>query len=150
MLVAEEMGRLVSPGPLVPVNVVAAGARRRRHAGRSVTAVLPGLLDGSEVAAWTGPGLVEAEPQGDGFRLSGVASPVEAGAQAAHLLVSARGPGGPVLVLVTPHDPGVTVTPLGGLDLVRRFAEVRFDGVPVPASAVGRRRPASAWRGSRA
>jgi alkylation response protein AidB-like acyl-CoA dehydrogenase len=39
-------------------------------------------------------------------------------------------------VLVPADAPGVTVTPLGGLDLVRRFAEVHFDGVAVPASAV--------------
>ncbi|HZM30024.1 MAG TPA: acyl-CoA dehydrogenase family protein [Acidimicrobiales bacterium] len=134
VLVAEEMGRLASPGPLVPVNVVAAavsagGSRDHKDA------VLPGLLDGSAVAAWTGPGAVEAEATAGGHRLTGVASPVEAGAQADHLLVSARGPDGPFLLLVDPQDPDVTVTPLGGLDLVRRHAEVRFDGVAVPRSA---------------
>ena len=134
VLVAEEMGRLASPGPLVPVNVVAAavsagGSRDHKDA------VLPGLLDGSAVAAWTGPGAVEAEATAGGHRLTGVASPVEAGAQADHLLVSARGPDGPSLLLVDPQDPDVTVTPLGGLDLVRRHAEVRFDGVAVPRSA---------------
>ena len=70
VLVAEEMGRLVSPGPLVPVNVVASALAAGGTAAQRDD-VLPGLLDGSEVAAWTGPGLVEAEPQGDGFRLSG-------------------------------------------------------------------------------
>jgi alkylation response protein AidB-like acyl-CoA dehydrogenase len=135
VLVAEEMGRYVSPGPLVPVNVVAAAiAAGGTPAQKEV--VLPGLLDGSEIAAWTGPGLVEAEPEGDGYRLSGLASPVEAGGQACRLLVGARRPDGPVLALVSPRDPGVTVTTLGGLDLVRRFAEVRFDGVPVAAAAV--------------
>jgi alkylation response protein AidB-like acyl-CoA dehydrogenase len=135
VLVAEEMGRCVSPGPLVPVNVVAAAIAAGGTPAQKEE-VLPGLLDGSEVAAWTGPGVVEAAPEGDAYRLSGRAAPVEAGAQAGCLLVSAHGPQGPVLVLVGPHDPGVTVTPLGGLDLVRRFAEVRFEGVPVPASAV--------------
>ena len=33
VLVAEEMGRLVSPGPLVPVNVVAETVARRGSAG---------------------------------------------------------------------------------------------------------------------
>jgi alkylation response protein AidB-like acyl-CoA dehydrogenase len=129
------MGRLVSPGPLVPVNLVAA-AVATGGTPEQKNDVLPGLLDGSSVAAWTGPGLVAAEAAGDGYRLSGVASPVEAGAQAAHLLVAARGPAGPLLVLVGPDDPGVTVTPLGGLDLVRRYAEVGFDSVPVAGSAV--------------
>ena len=135
VMVAEEMGRCVSPGPLVPVNVVAAAIAAGGTAAQKED-VLPGLLDGTEIGAWTGPGLIEAEPEGDGFRLSGVASPVEAGAQACRLLVSARGPDGPVLALVSPRDPGVTVSPLGGLDLVRRFAEVHFDGVPVPATAL--------------
>ena len=42
VLVAEEMGRLVSPGPLVPVNVVASRARpsrlRRAAGGRAARA----------------------------------------------------------------------------------------------------------------
>jgi alkylation response protein AidB-like acyl-CoA dehydrogenase len=135
VMVAEEMGRCVSPGPLVPVNVVAAAIAAGGTAAQKED-VLPGLLDGTEIGAWTGPGFIEAEPEGHGFRLSGVASPVEAGAQACRLLVSARGPDGPVLALVSPRDPGVTVSPLGGLDLVRRFAEVHFDGVPVPATAL--------------
>jgi alkylation response protein AidB-like acyl-CoA dehydrogenase len=142
VLVAEEMGRMVSPGPLVPVNVVAAAVAAGGTPDHK-DAVLPGLLDGSAVAAWTGPEAVEAEAIAGGLRLTGVASPVEAGAQADHLLVSADGPDGPVLVVVDPHDAGVTVTPLGGLDLVRRFAEVRFDGVPVSASAVVEGDPAT-------
>jgi alkylation response protein AidB-like acyl-CoA dehydrogenase len=145
VLVAEEMGRFVSPGPLVPVNVVAAAVAAGGTPAQKEE-VLPGLLDGSEVAAWTGPGLVEAAPEADGYRLSGRATPVEAGAQAGRLLVSAEGPHGPVLVLVCPNDPGVTVTPLDGLDLVRRFAEVRFEGVPVPASAVVAGDPAAVAR----
>src|SRR5207247_535378 len=32
--------------------------------------------------------------------------------------------------------PGVTVVPLDGLDLTRRFADVRFDDVTVPAAVV--------------
>jgi alkylation response protein AidB-like acyl-CoA dehydrogenase len=134
VLVAEEMGRLVSPGPLVPVNVVAAAVASGGTPDHK-DAVLPGLLDGSAVAAWTGPEEVRVEATARGYRLTGLASPVEAGAQADHLLVSAAGPEGALLVLVDPHDPGVTVTPLGGLDLVRRHAEVRLDGVDVPASA---------------
>ncbi len=38
--------------------------------------------------------------------------------------------------VVDADTPGVTVTPLTGLDLTRRFADVRFDGVSVPTSAV--------------
>ena len=52
------------------------------------------------------------------------------------LLVTAAGPDGPVQAVVAADAPGVTVTPLESLDLSRRFAEVRFDGVAVAADAV--------------
>jgi alkylation response protein AidB-like acyl-CoA dehydrogenase len=135
VLVAEELGRAVAPGPLVPVNVVAsavavAGTPEQR------AAVLPGLLSGDAVAAWTGPGLVEATAEGDGYGLHGALAPVEAAAQAAHLLVGARTPEGATLLLLPADHPGVTVTPLGSLDLVRRFAEVDVDGSVVPAAMV--------------
>jgi alkylation response protein AidB-like acyl-CoA dehydrogenase len=135
VLVAEEMGRRVSPGPLVPVNVVASGVARAGTAAQKA-AVLPDLLDGTGVAAWCGPHAVRASQDGAGFVLDGVASPVEAGAQAQQLLVVARTGAGATQLLVPPDAPGVTVTPMEGLDLVRRFAEVRFESVAVPASAV--------------
>ena len=59
VLVAEELGRAVGPGPLVPVNVVAEAVSRHGSAHQRAT-VLPGLLDGTEVAAWCGTDLVEA------------------------------------------------------------------------------------------
>ena len=61
---------------------------------------------------------------------------MEAGAQAQHLLVSTSAPEGPTQVLVGVDTPGVTITALEGLDLIRRFAEVRFDRVALPASAI--------------
>ncbi|HEY2999194.1 MAG TPA: acyl-CoA dehydrogenase family protein [Acidimicrobiales bacterium] len=135
VLVAEEMGRRVAPGPLVPVNLVAAAVAAHGSAEQRA-AVLPGLLAGEAVAAWTGPAPVGAEADGDGFVLDGTAAPVEAGAQADHLLVTARAGAGVTLLLVPVPTPGVAVTPLGGLDLVRRYAEVRCVGARVPASAV--------------
>lgn len=155
VLVAEEMGRLVSPGPLVPVNVVASALAEAGSAEQRAE-VLPGLLSGEHVAAWvvadavceaprplSGRGSsqtlvagVVATRRGDDFVLSGVAAPVEAGAQAQHLLVSARTVDGPTQFLVPADAPGVTIRPMGGLDLVRRFAEVRFDDVAVPTTSV--------------
>lgn len=135
VLVAEEMGRLVAPGPLVPVNVVAAGLAERGTDGQRA-AVLPGLVAGEGVAAWCGVTPVEGEVRGGTIVLTGTVAPVEAGAQADHLLVAARTGAGPTQVLVPAGAPGLTVTPLGGLDLVRRFASVRFDGVALPTSAV--------------
>ena len=125
VIVAEEMGRLVSPGPLVPVSVVAAAVAAAGTPGQQA-AVLPGIVAGDVIGAWCRTGVTA-----DGLVLSGVSAPVEAGAQASHLLVSAGGRH----FLVEADTPGVTVTPMEGLDLVRRFAQVSFDGVEVPASA---------------
>ena len=141
VLVAEEMGRAVAPGPLVPVSVVASTLSRSGSAEQRAE-VLPGLLSGARVAAWVHPPSF-SEPsaslsgaEGAEMVLSGVSSAVEAGAQASHLLVSAIAASGPTQVLVPAGAPGVTITPMGGLDLVRRFAGVRFDEVVVPTTAV--------------
>ncbi|HMJ78882.1 MAG TPA: acyl-CoA dehydrogenase family protein [Iamia sp.] len=138
VLVAEEMGRVVAPGPLVPINVVAAALARSGSAEQRAE-VLPGLLAGESVAAWCGTAtvaLTERDGGVGGLVLDGTVAPVEAGAQARHLLVTARHGEGLTQVLVPADAPGLTVTPLAGLDLVRRFAEVRFDGVALPAGAV--------------
>ena len=135
VLVAEEMGRVVAPGPLVPVSVVASALGRVGTTDQRA-AVLPGLLSGRQVAAWCGPDPVTAVETPGGYLLRGTLAPVEAGAQAAHLLVVARA-GDDLTQLLVPVDaPGVTVTPMAGLDLVRRFAEVRFDEAEVPRSAM--------------
>jgi alkylation response protein AidB-like acyl-CoA dehydrogenase len=144
-LVAEEMGALVSPGPVSPVNVVAETISRDGSddlAGR----FLPGLLSGDAIAAWcvAEPGrAVRAEdvgllarPDADDFVLVGTKSPVEAGAEADWFLVTARTPGGLTQFIVPADAPGIDVTRLHGLDLVRRYAKVRFDNVRVPRSAV--------------
>jgi alkylation response protein AidB-like acyl-CoA dehydrogenase len=135
VLVAEELGRRVAPGPLVPVNLVASAVSAHGSDAQRAE-VLPGLLDGSAVAAWTGPGTVPARATADGFLLSGAVATVEAAAQADHLLVVAEADGGPTHLLVPADAPGVTVTPLGSLDLVRRYGSVAFDDVAVGDGAV--------------
>jgi alkylation response protein AidB-like acyl-CoA dehydrogenase len=147
VIVAEEMGRLVSPGPLVPVNVVAAALATWGESHHH-DAVLPGLLDGTSVAAWAhaerglpwGFGAkalrTELRHRGDALVLSGTKSPVEAAVGATWLLASARSGDELVQVLVPADAPGVTITPLEGLDLVRRFGEVRFDSVELPRNAL--------------
>jgi alkylation response protein AidB-like acyl-CoA dehydrogenase len=144
-LVAETMGQWVSPGPLLPVNVVAAalsefgtGAQRARY--------LPGLLSGVSIATWclaeprhsglpTGVTL-EATKQGGGFVLSGKKGPAEAAAESAFFLVAALVDGEATQFLVDAGAPGVTVTRAEGIDLVRRFAMVSFDQVVLGTEAV--------------
>jgi alkylation response protein AidB-like acyl-CoA dehydrogenase len=144
-LVAEEMGAMVSPGPLIATNVVAQ-TLSYDASDQIAQQVLPGLLCGESVAAWcvaepgravTPDGMtLQARRDGDEFVLDGVKCPVEAGIEADWLLVTATGSDGLSQFLVPSSAPGLRVTPLCGLDLVRRHAEIRFEDVRVPASAV--------------
>ena len=140
ILVAEEMGRLVSPGPLLPANLVAAAVA----AGGSPeqrAAVLPGLLSGEAVGTWCleepggrfsteSVGLL-ATPAEGGYVLQGEKGPAQAAAEAEWLLVTAQAADGLISFLIPAETPGVTVVPAQSLDLVRRFAAVRFDQVQV-------------------
>jgi alkylation response protein AidB-like acyl-CoA dehydrogenase len=144
-VVAEEMGRLVAPGPLVPVNVVVAALARSGSPAQQ-EAVIPDLMSGESVAAWamaeandtwSPEGLsLSIRADGDELVLSGTKRFVEAGARADHLLVAGVAETGPTQLLVDPATPGVTVTPGRSVDLVRRFADVRFDEARVPADSV--------------
>jgi alkylation response protein AidB-like acyl-CoA dehydrogenase len=145
VIVAEELGRLVSPGPLVPTNVVAdAVARRGTPAQRQ--AVLPGIVAGEVVAAWArvepGVGIdaaavtCRADRRDEGWVLRGRKLPVEAAAQAGHLLVTAMADDGLTQFLVPADTPGVDVTPMRSLDLTRRFAAVDLADVALGDEAV--------------
>lgn len=141
-IVAEAFGRQVAPGPLVPCNVVAC-ALSRSGSDEQRGEVLTGLLNGDLVAAWCGADLaldpsaapaVTVRPAGDGFVLDGSCAPVEAGAQADHLLVSAIGPDGPLQFLLPAGTAGIVTTPLRSVDLVRRYARIDLAGVEAAAS----------------
>jgi alkylation response protein AidB-like acyl-CoA dehydrogenase len=144
-VVAEEMGRMVAAGPLVPVNLMATAVSNRGTEAQR-TEVLPGLLSGDDVAAWAAaePGwrgdlrrvACRARRSGDDLVIDGVKSPVEAGAEARWLLVVAELDDHLVQVLVPADLPGVEITSLDGIDLVRRHAEVRLSGAVVPASSL--------------
>jgi len=145
VLVAEEMGRLVSPGPLLPVNVVADTIARVGSAAARAE-ILPALVDGSAVATWAfdeGEGSwdatgvrLQARADGDGWVLDGHKSFVQDAGVADWLLVSARTGEGLTQFLVPAATDGVGIRPLESLDLVRRFAEVDFTGARVSGDAV--------------
>jgi alkylation response protein AidB-like acyl-CoA dehydrogenase len=145
VIVAEEMGRLVSPGPLLATNVVAS-AVAERGTSEQQEALLPGIVSGDVIATWAlvEPGgrwrpddlQLEAEPQDGGFVIRGVKCPVEAAGQTDPFLVTARTGDGLSQLLVPADASGLTVTPMESLDLVRRFSELRFDDVHVPGSAL--------------
>jgi alkylation response protein AidB-like acyl-CoA dehydrogenase len=143
-LVADAFGRHVAPGPLVPTNVVAATIARSGSDQQRDEHLGP-IVAGDRVATWChaeppphdglGQVTTTAVADGDGFVVSGVKEPVEAGAEAELLLVTARTDGGPAQFLVPRAADGVRVTPLHSIDLVRRFARIELAGVRLPASA---------------
>lgn len=147
-LVAREFGRACAPGPLVTTSAVLTSLVREENRFGDLLAA---VRSGETIAAWShyepGHGLgtaavdTVAVPEGTGFRISGVKDRVECGDQAQVLLVSARGPHGPVQVLIAADAPGVTVTPTWTLDLVRRTAKVSFVDVVVGEDAVVQRYP---------
>jgi alkylation response protein AidB-like acyl-CoA dehydrogenase len=144
-LVAEEMGRWVSPGPLVPTNVVAA-ALSEFGTDAQRDAYLPQLLSGDAVATWClgeprRSGLptaitLEATRKAGGFVLSGKKGAAEAAGEAESFLVAALVDGAPTQFLVAADTPGVSVARAEGIDLVRRYATVSFDDVTLPPEAV--------------
>jgi alkylation response protein AidB-like acyl-CoA dehydrogenase len=143
-LVAEEFGRHAAPGPLVPTNIVAGVISELspdRHAR-----VLTGLLAGTSVASWCHleprphDGLdelaLDVRVDGSDLVLNGTKRPVESAGRASHLLVTGRTGDGLTQVLVAADATGLTVRPMHTIDITRRFSEVTFRDVRVPADAV--------------
>jgi alkylation response protein AidB-like acyl-CoA dehydrogenase len=144
-LIAYERGGLLQPGSFVGTNVVActlaaAGSDELREK------LLPALISGEISASWaalsTGDGgradagVQASSASGGGLELNGTKNAVQDVEASSWLLVSGTGPDGPVQALVAADAPGVTVTELDSLDLTRRVADVRFEGVQVPAANV--------------
>jgi alkylation response protein AidB-like acyl-CoA dehydrogenase len=143
-VVAEEMGRVVAPGALLPCNVVADAVARSGSASQR-DEWLPAIVSGDCIATWAVGERGErwlpdslrlsATRHGGDYLLDGIKNPVEAGVEADLLLVTAVTGDGPVQLLVPTRTPGVRVKPLNSLDVARSFAEIGFEGVRVPASA---------------
>ena len=146
-IVAEEMGRVVSPGPFLGCNLAAlALGQASEPPDGAQDETLSRIMSGELVAAWCGasgvpsaePGSqpLTARPFGDGFVISGVVEQVEAAIEAGVFLVTAR-TGSALTQFLVPADlPGITTSSSESLDLVRRFGRVVFDEAEVPASAV--------------
>ncbi|MDP7705259.1 acyl-CoA dehydrogenase family protein [Mycobacterium sp. TY815] len=143
--VAELLGKTVAPGPLYPVSTVLAGlvdcADRDTHAE-----LIDALISGETVASWAvseprrgwapQQPMVTATAVESGYRIDGTKDRVEAGAQSAVLLVVARCADGVRQFLVPTDAPGVRITPVQSVDLVKQYARVEFDGA-VASAVVG-------------
>lgn len=143
-IIAEEMGRSLTPGPYLPANVVVAalsGTDGDQHAG-----ALAEIVAGHAVAAWAlgepgsrwAPDEIETtvEVRGGDLVVNGTKAYVEGARESDYLLVVGRSGEGLTQVLVPAGTHGLTVDPLDSLDLGRRFGQVELDRVRVPRSAL--------------
>jgi alkylation response protein AidB-like acyl-CoA dehydrogenase len=150
VVVLEEAGRALLPGPFFSTMGLAVPAVIEAGSDAQKKKVLGAIAEGSARAtlAFTEPsgrwdpasvGL-QAKQEGGGWRLDGVKLFVPDAATADHIVVVARtrgeGEEGITLFLVEGRPAGMTVKPLETLDMTRRWSEVRFDGVRLPAEAV--------------
>ncbi|GMA40340.1 acyl-CoA dehydrogenase family protein [Mobilicoccus caccae] len=134
-LVAEELGRVIAPEPFVEAVVLAGGLIDAVGTAEQRAELLSGLCDGSSLLAfahaeprsrWSASATeVRAERDGDGWRLTGLKTPVVAGGRADVLVVSAATDAGTELFVVdgqaTSRESFVTTD--GG-----RAAAITFDG----------------------
>jgi alkylation response protein AidB-like acyl-CoA dehydrogenase len=141
-IVAEEMGRRIAPGPLLPSAVVVdalirAGSREQQEE------FLPPIADGSVVAAWavgeppdrwdSGSVTTRAASNGAGWVLHGEKLAVEAADIADVFLVVARTQAGLGQFLIPRDSPGLSVMEMPQYDLGRVFGNVTLENVLVSA-----------------
>jgi alkylation response protein AidB-like acyl-CoA dehydrogenase len=144
VIVAEEMGRMVAPGPFLPVNVVAAGVAWSDDDLHGE--LLEGLVGGDVVATWAfaeqggcwsqAAFTTSVQIDGDSVVVNGSKCYVEAAGASDVLLVTARTGSGVTQVLVPVDSSGVSVVRGRSVDMTRRFGRVSFDQVRVPRSAL--------------
>jgi alkylation response protein AidB-like acyl-CoA dehydrogenase len=137
-LVAYQRGALLQPGSFVGSNVTACAVAAAGSDDQQRD-VLPALLSGEESASWVASGPtqgVRAEANGDGYVLHGAGEYVEGPDGPTWLLISATAADGMVQLLVRSDTPGITLAPVDGLDITRRFSEIRCDGAAIDASSL--------------
>ncbi len=129
VIVAEEMGRAVAPGPFVPT-VTASAVIAAAGSPQVQARLLPGLADGSSVGAAALGGDVRVS----GGTASGSAGVVLGGHLADVLVV----PAGDDIAIVNCRDGGVSVQVPANLDPARRSARVTLDGASAEIVPGGR------------
>lgn len=138
-VLAEEMGRAVTPGPFLASAVLATEAIKAAGTAEQQAALLPRLASGeavATVAVWERPrgwGLDDvattATPEASGWALSGTKRFVLDAHLADLLVVAARLPDGEVgLFVVEAGASGMSIDQVPALDPTRRIADVVFDG----------------------
>lgn len=134
-LVCEELGRRLTPSPLLGSAVLAAQAVLAAGDDDACARLLPGIAAGKQTAlcwasesGWSTPGV-----RATGGSLNGTAHHVLGGDTASTLLVVAVDGDGVALSEVPADADGVTITRVPVMDPTRTLATVTFDGVPATA-----------------
>jgi alkylation response protein AidB-like acyl-CoA dehydrogenase len=145
VLLAEEWGRALAPGPFVSTQVALAALST--FGSSEQRALLPHFVAGERIITWCvaeagagwDPALFRCTVGADGdggLVLAGAKTFVEAADIADHYLVAALSDNGPIAVLIPADTAGITVEPHVSLDLGRRMSAVSFSGVPVARDAI--------------
>jgi alkylation response protein AidB-like acyl-CoA dehydrogenase len=152
IVLMEEMGRAVMPGPFLSTVLLGGGAIGEAGTPSQRRQWLPQIASGAAKAAlaWTEPNLrwdsagitLPARESGGGYMLSGTKLFVGDAHLADVIVVAARSRDGSTmedgvsLFLVPKDNPGLTVTILPTIDETRKLCEVRLDNVALPAAAL--------------
>ena len=151
IVVLEEMGRVVLPGPFLSTAVYASTVLLEAGSEEQKARYLPGIASGELLATvallepngrWDEEGIAAtATTDGAGFRLDGTKLFVPDAHVAQLLIIAAREPGstasdGISLYCVDRDTPGVGVNQLKSMDQTRRISEVTLDSVAIGADAL--------------
>jgi len=151
VVVLEEMGRVVLPGPFFSTVVLGGTAIADLGTDAQKQQWLPKIASGDAKVTlaslepsgrWDADGIqLEAKASGGDVVLTGTKLFVPDALGADLFVVAGRAPGsrgadGVSLYLVDAKAAGVKITPLKTMDQTRKLSEVVFDGVKVPAASV--------------
>lgn len=144
VVVSEELGRLVQPGPFAFTNVVA-HAIAQFGTDEQKERYLLSIASGQIIASWCfaepesgwsiADSAITAEVTGGDIVLNGTKTFVQDAEVADLLLVTARTSDGAVQLLIPARPRGASIWPRNGIDLTRRLYDVHFDNVVIPRSA---------------
>jgi len=138
MLVLEELGRTLTPSPMLGSGVLATQALLLGGDDAVCAELLPGMAAGERTTAlaWAGvdgcwgpeaTGVTACPTAGGGYSLTGRAYHVLDGDHAEHLVVAARTGAGIGLFLVDAGQEGLERQPANGMDLGRRLTTITLD-----------------------
>jgi alkylation response protein AidB-like acyl-CoA dehydrogenase len=152
VVLMEEMGRAVMPGPYLATALLGGAAIREAGTPRQRQEYLPRIAEGwvkatlaaiEPNARWDAAGItMNGRPAGGGFMLSGSKLFVPDAHLADVIVVAARTRDGSTLedgvsLFLVPKDAGgLSIAPMPSIDETRKLCEVRLDKVAVPQTAL--------------